>query len=215
MKKRTVCRQLTVTLALAFLGLSGSYFFASSAQAQEDSMPASPEQYEQWLKKNGFGAQLAQADAPKPPPVSNTLFAGRPATNCAVFRSMIFFCSSMPRRSFSAIRCGWATACNLPPLALRRQRKAVALSHSGGVGSAGASNCSKRASTASARCNKAVSASVFGIDFDVIVREVAGPNRGRGLAAIQNHSGGDFRSLHFSFTLGLFIAFGASAVFGD
>src|SRR3989344_2933948 len=53
------------------------------------------------------------------------------------------------------------------------------------------------------------SAAVVGVDADVVVREVAGPDGGGGLAAAQVHADGDFRLFHDALTV--FLAVGGVA----
>jgi hypothetical protein len=59
-------------------------------------------------------------------PVSSTLFAGRPATNWAVFSRRRRFCSSMSFRSAKRIVCGWPDGLEVAAPGLLRQRYARA-----------------------------------------------------------------------------------------
>ena len=61
-------------------------------------------------------------------------------------------------------------------------------------------------------CN---SAAVVGIDFHVIVGEIAGPYFGLCIAACEVDAHDDFDRCHFARAVGLLVARGAAAVFRD
>src|SRR4030095_11047496 len=155
-------------------------------------------------------------DLPVPrDPVSSTLFAGNPATNCRVLRSMTSFWSSTATRSSRRITCGWPISGRYPRPPLLRQRAAVTRVQSGS-GANGGSSASTRSSTPSARAISAARSSlmlraVVGIDGDVLVRKVARPHSGRRLAATEIHADADFVLLHDALAVLFAIAGGAAA----
>src|SRR5690242_15879765 len=100
---------------------------------------------------NSFSAAFTSELLPVPrAPVSSTLLAGRPATNCWVFSRRRFFCSSMSCRSEKRMLCGCFTASRYPPRAFLRQRNAVEAFQSGAA-LAGGSSRSSRAARSSRR----------------------------------------------------------------
>src|SRR5690606_3544239 len=153
---------------------------------------------------------LMSEDLPVPrEPVSNTLLAGRPSTNWRVLRSTEAFCSSMLCRSASPIAASVRTGSRSPTepntWRLRRQRNATAPSQSGTPGGVG-SRASTRSTSACARTSnsaRAASGAVVGIDRDIVVGEVAGPDGGAGIAAPERDPDGDLGLLHDPLAVGL------------
>ena len=129
---------------------------------------------------------LTSDDLPVPrEPVSSTLFAGSPATNCRVFGSMqLFLCVHRHQRS-RRIAWGRATSCRIAAPPRLRQREAARLPIGGRV--------RRRQQTFKARQqrfgvrdqrraaiapDRGASGTVIRVDGDVVVREVAGPHGG-------------------------------------
>src|SRR5690606_6740131 len=146
---------------------------------------------------------LMSDDLPVPSePVSSTLLAGRPSTNWRVLRSTAAFCSSMlwrsSRRMGESVRTGSRMPSDPNTWRLRRQRNATAPFQSGGPGGAGnsASTRSTRAWARTSSSARAFSGAVVGIDRNVVVREVAGPDGGGESAASERDPDGDLGLLH-------------------
>src|SRR5687768_9114493 len=161
---------------------------------------------------------LMREDLPVPrAPVSSTLLAGWPSTNCRVFCSTSVFWESMPCRSRSAMRCTCLTGSIRPLPFFLRQRNAIDAPQSGGGASAG-SSCSNRATRPSARLISLVASlmlilrTIFRVDRHIIVREVASPYRRRRRAAVEDHAHGDLGLLHHPRPVGLAVVGAASAV---
>ena len=66
-------------------------------------------------------------------PQRSALFAGRPARNCRVFCTSVFFCRSICRRSDKVIGLNRVTTCKRPCPAFFRQRQAIPFSISSSV----------------------------------------------------------------------------------
>ncbi len=89
-----------------------------------------------------------------------------------------------------------------------------------GSATGGGSMASTRSSTASARAISALKSlltlrTVIGVDRDVIVREVARPDRGRGVAAAECDANADLVLLHHALAIFFAITRGTAAVVND
>src|SRR5882672_1337105 len=165
-----------------------------------------------------LSSALIREDLPVPrAPVSSTLLAGSPSTNCRVFCSTRSFWASMPWRSRSAMRCTFRTGSIWPLPLFLRQRKAVEAFQSVGGASCGNSR-SSRASTASA-CLIIFAASfmlilrtIFSIDRHIIVRQIASPYRRRCRAPVERNPHRDLGLLHHARAVRLAVVGAAAAV---
>src|SRR5262249_14369285 len=151
---------------------------------------------------NLLSTALTSDDFPVPrAPVRSVLLAVRPSTNCRVFCSISAFWLSTPCRSDRRMRCTFATGWMYPPRALLRHRNAMLALQSTGR-EAGGSSFSLRSSRASPFVISFSSSDmrslgpVLGVDGNVFVREVAGPHRGRGLAAVEHDAHSDLALRH-------------------
>src|SRR5258705_9607467 len=164
---------------------------------------------------------LISDDLPVPrEPVRRTLFAGKPATNCRVFASIARFCSSTATRWSRRIEWGCSTGCRYPRPARLRQRKAVALQSGGAacggsIASTRSRMLSRRAKSLPTSLAEATSAPIVGIDADVFVRKIAGPDRRRRVAASQRHAHRDLVVLHHALARALGVRRRARALRDD
>src|SRR5688572_23249627 len=178
------------------------------------------------ISRKPLGAYLASSalmreDLPVPrAPVSSTLLAGWPSTNCRVFCSTSAFWESMPCRSRSAMRCTCLTGSIRPLPFFLRQRNAIDASQSGSGASAGSSRSSRE--TSPSACSISLVASlmlilrtILRVDRHIIVRQVASPYRRRRRAAVEDDPHRDFGLFHDPRPVGLPVVGAASAVFHD
>src|SRR5712671_540510 len=164
---------------------------------------------------------LTREDFPVPrAPVRSALLAVRPSTNWRVFCSISAFWLSTPWRSESRMRCRFVTGWIKPWREVLRQRKAILACQSTGR-DAGGSSVSTRSSRASPRLISRSSSDmapspvlgpVCRVDSNVIVRQIAGPHRGRRKPAVEHDANRDLAFCHYALSVLFTIRRGAAPV---
>src|SRR5712671_2598939 len=168
---------------------------------------------------NLLSTALTREDFPVPrAPVSSALLAVRPSTNWRVFCSISAFWLSTPWRSESRMRWRFVTGWIKPWREVLRQRKAMPACQSTGR-DAGGSSVSTRSRIASprliSRSNSDIGTPlgpVFGVDSNVIARQVAGPHRGRRKPAVEHDANRDLAFRHYALSVLFTIRRGAAPV---